>query len=573
MDKDKGKDNIRDQNGKLNKDKIIKQHSALFTEFEKWKPLFREVRDYLFPWLGFFADEQTNDGTRKDEYFLRTISIEYANILAAGMQWGITSPTRPWVKYRLQDYQLMQQEEVRRWLEIRRDIVLDVLDRSNFYPANHQFYLELGIFNTAAMLIEEDDETGINCRTFTIGEFAVGLDKKGRPNQFARNIRMTAWQLVEQFGIDNVPDNVRRQYNDGHNDGDFKVYHLICPNRNYRARSLDRDHMKFSDYYWMDGMDEKFLRKGGFNEFPVMVERWQTRGADTYGTGPGIWSLGDAKQIQLMWENINSAVELGTKPPMQAPVDIYKNGGINLYPAGANYFNPNTGGPPIQPLFNVNLNIDHASRVQAEIETCIRKNFKVDVFNLISEISMGKGARTAREIIELTAEKMSQMGPLLERLQTGYLPQVIERVDSICERLGLFPPPPPEIEGIEIKVEYVSVLSQAQKQNLITPILDTVSSVIDIAQTTQMPEVLDKLNFDKVTDNLGLLNGIPEEIINSDEIATQIRQARAEQQAMANAAAMGQTAAQIAKTASQADLSGDNALTQVLGGPVEGVQL
>jgi hypothetical protein len=554
---------------------INRQHKDLFTEFNKWKPLFQEVRDYLFPYLGYFEGETANSGDRQDDNLLRTISIEYANILAAGMQWGITSPTRPWVKYRLADYGLMQREDVRQWLEIRKNILLDVLDRSNFYPSNHQFYLELGIFNTAAILIEEDDETAINCRTFTCGEYAIGVDKKGRPNQFARNVKLTPFQIVEQFGIDNVPDNVKTQYNNGQYSEFLDVKHLICPNKQYNPDKMDVDSMKFTDYYWMDGQKEgKYLRKSGFNEFPVMVERWQVRGADIYGTGPGIWSLGDAKQIQLMWKDICTAAELAVKPPTMAPVDILKSGGINLLPAGANYYNPQGAQTPIQTVFQVNLNMDHAAKVQEEIEACIRKHFKVEVFQLISELNMGNGTRTAREIIELTAEKMSQMGPLLERLQTGYLPQVVERVDRICDRLGLFPPPPPileQYEGAEIKVEYVSVLSQAQKQNLITPILDTVNSIITMAGNTQLPEILDKVDFDKVSDNLGILNGVPEDIIVDDEKVQAVRRARAEQQALLNAAAMGQTAAQVAKTASQADMSGNNALTQVLGGVAGGL--
>jgi len=551
---------------------INQQHKNLFAEFEKWKPLFMEVRDFLFPWLGYFEDETPNSGDRKDEMLQRTISIEYANILAAGMQWGITSPTRPWVKYRLPDYSLMQSEEIRQWLEIRRDIVLDVLDRSNFYPSNHQFYMELGVFNTAAMLIEEDPETAINCRTFTIGEFAIGIDKKGRPNQFANNIVMTSYQMVEQFGYENVPNEIQHEYDDGNYKTTHKVKHLVMPNKGYNPRKIGKEFMKFTDYYWTDSMDEgQYLKHGGFNEFPVMVERWQTCGADVYGTGPGIWSLGDAKQIQLMWKDICTAAELAVKPSVMASTDMMK-AGINLYPGGANYYNPVSGQNPIQSVFNVNLNMDHAATVQEKIEECIRKHFKVDVFQLISELNMGTGQRTAREIIELTSEKMSQMGPLLERLQTGYLPQVIERVDSVCERLGLFPPPPPEIQGMEIKVEYVSVLNQAQKQNLITPILDTVKSVIEISTTTQLPEILDKIKFDKVTDHLGLLNGVPEDIIISDEEVEQIRKARAQQQALMNQAQMGQTMAQTAKTMSQSDMSGTNALTQVLGGPSGGLQ-
>ena len=488
---------------------INRKHKSLFDEFEKWKPLFMDVRDFINPYIGYFDGEEANSGLRKDEEMLRTMPIKYSHILAAGLQWGITSPTRPWVKFAFKNAKVMQSSAVLTWLNDVSNITLDLLYKGGFYPENHQFYLELGVFNTAAMLIEEDDETVINCRTFTIGEFAIGLDSKKRPNQFARNIEMTPHQIVEKFGIDNVPESVKRCYEDGNYSKTMTVKHLICPNDNYDEQKIDNGSMKFSDYYWMAGQKTgEFLKKGGFNEFPVMVERYQTKGADIYGTGPGIWSLGDAKQIQLMWRDICTAVELGVKPAIQAPSDIMKNGGINMLPAGANYYNPSSGSDGmIKPLFAVQLNLEHATAVQTSIEECIKEHFNTKVFQLLSD--MEKGTRTAREVIELSSEKMSQMGPLLERLQTGYLPQVIGRVIAIGFRAGVFPPPPPEIEGMEMDVEYVSILSQAQKQYVITPIMDTVTSTIQMATTAQLPEILDKIAWDEVVDQLGNLNGVP----------------------------------------------------------------
>jgi hypothetical protein len=553
-------------------DNINRQHKCLFDEFDRWKPLFQDVRDFINPYIGFFDGEEVNSGLRNDEEMLRTMPIKYSHILAAGLQWGITSPTRPWVKFAFKNAKVMQSSEVLTWLNDVSNTCLDILFKGGFYPENHQFYLELGVFNTAAMLIEEDDETVINCRTFTIGEFAIGLDSKKRPNQFARNIEMTPFQIVEKFGIENVPIVVKNAYENKNYNKTMKVKHLICPNSQHDEQKIDNQSMKFSDYYWLDSQqDGTFLKKGGFNEFPVMVERYQTKGADIYGTGPGIWSLGDAKQIQLMWRDICTAAELSVKPAIQAPSDIMKNGGINMLPAGANYYNPNGGSDgKITTVFQPTLDMRAAAEIQSSIEECIKEHFNTKVFQLLSD--MEKGTRTAREVIELSSEKMSQMGPLLERLQTGYLPQVINRIIAIGFRAGVFPPPPPEIEGMEMDIEYVSILSQAQKQYVITPIMDTVTSTIQMATTAQLPEILDKISWDEVVDQLGTLNGVPPSIIVSDEQVAAVRQARAEQQAQINAVQMGMTAADGAKTLSGADTSGNNALTQLLGGASGGLQ-
>lgn len=546
-------------------DYINRQHKTLFDDFNNWKPMFMDVRDFINPYIGYFEGEVANDGKRTDEEMLRTMPIKYNHILAAGMQWGITSPTRPWVKFGLPNAKAMNSDDVMLWLDQIKDTTLDILAKGGFYPENHQFYLELGCFGNAAMLIEEDAETVINCRTFTCGEYAIGLDKKKRPNQFARLIKMTPFQIVEQFGIDNVPDNIKRLYKDNQYCEYQDVKQLIVPNKNYNPDKIDTGSMKFTDYYWMNEQKEgEYLRKSGYNEFPVMIGRWQVKGADVYGTGPGIWSLGDAKQIQLMWRDMCTAAELGVKPAIQAPSDILKNGGINLLPAGANYYNPMGGsGGQISAIFEPRLNLEHATAMQQAVEECIKEHFNVKVFQLLSE--MEKGTRTAREIIELSSEKMSQMGPLIERLETEYLPQVINRVLSIGFRMGVFPPPPEEIQGMEMKVEYISILSQAQKQYIITPIMDTVNTVIGIANSAQKPEILDKIDWDETVDQISNNNGVPPSILNSDEKIMAIRQARAQQEQQMIAAQQGMALAEGAKTLSGADLDSNNALSAMMG--------
>jgi hypothetical protein len=550
---------------------VDRSFRALFDELEKWKPLFYDVRDFLNPWLGQFDEEGSNTQMRHDEWLLRTMPIKYAQILASGLQWGITSPTRPWIKLAFPDLSLMDDPDVLTWLSSVESITQDILAKGHFYPENQQAYLELGCFGTSAMFIQEDPETVINCKTFTIGEYAIGVDAKGMPNSFARNIYMTPHQMAEMFGVENCPSNVQRSVQDIQNAKPTKVMHLIVPNPFSDPSMMDKQHMPYREYYYCAGLEAgKYLRIGGYHEFPVTIARWQTKGSDVYGTGPGIWSLGDAKQIQVMWRDIVEAAELTVKPPLQAPSDILANGGVNMLPAAANYYNPSSGSDGgIKPVFEVKLDYQGALAIQQAIEECIKAHFNTSVFQLLSD--MDKGTRTAREIVELSAEKMSQMGPLVDRMETDVLPQIVERVLAIGFRNNVYPPAPRIVQGMTMQISYISILSQAQKQSAITPIIDTVNTVISMATETQLPEILDKLNFDEITDQLSRLNGVPPAIVKSDKEVAAIRQARAQQQQAMNQAQMISQGAQVAKTASQADLSGNNALTQVLGGPTGGL--
>ena len=50
-----------------------------------------------------------------------------------------------------------------------------------------------------------------------------------------------------------------------------------------------------------------------------------------------------------------------------------------------------------------------------------------------------------------------------ERLNDELLDPLIDRTFAIMLRVGLIPPPPQQLQGQSIKVEYTSILAQAQK--------------------------------------------------------------------------------------------------------------
>lgn len=539
------------------KEYVHKKYKQLHNDFDSWKSLYEDVRDFVFPYLGEFEGDDKNKGYHHDDELLRTMIIKYANILAAGMQWGITSPTRPWIKTGVTDKQVMEMPEVKNWFTTVDEIVMDILSRGGFYQENQKFYLEMGVFGTAAMFIQPDMQNGCQFHTFTAGEYFVGVDSRGKPNSFARIMSLTKEQMKQEFGLTGKEMDLG-----GITNGFYTVYHVIASNPDADDTKVGQRTMAYREWYY--GQGGKLLKVGGFHEFPVTIGRWFTKGSDVYGTGPGIWSLGDARQMQVIWRDITMASELMVKPPMQAPSSILANGGINLMPSAANYYNPAEGDAGIKPLFEINPQMQGAVSVQQALEDCIKEHFNVKVFQMLSE--MDKANMTAREVIELSAEKMSQMGPLVDRMETEILPTTVDRVINICMRLGLFPPPPDAIQGAEIQIKYRSVLAQAQQQNSITPILDTISTVIGFAAQTQQPEILDKIDFDNATDKLGDLNGLPTGIIRDDDQVAQIRQARAQQQQLLMQQQQIAQAADIAKTASQAKTGEPSALTEVLGG-------
>jgi hypothetical protein len=102
---------------------------------------------------------------------------------------------------------------------------------------------------------------------------------------------------------------------------------------------------------------------------------------------------------------------------------------------------------------------------------------------------------TAREVAERHEEKLIALGPTLERLHDELLDKLIERVFGICMRRGLIPPPPQELQGASVKVEYISIMAAAQRLLGVSAVERLASFAGNLAAA--QPEALDKIDFDE----------------------------------------------------------------------------
>jgi hypothetical protein len=129
---------------------------------------------------------------------------------------------------------------------------------------------------------------------------------------------------------------------------------------------------------------------------------------------------------------------------------------------------------------------------------------------------------------------------------------------------GILPPPPEELQGMDLNIEFVSTLAQAQRAigvGAIDRLLGTVGSI-----ATMKPDVLDKLNADQIVDTYADMLGVDPNLIVGDENVAIIRQQRAEAQQRAE---QQQQMAMMADTAAKVggiDTGNPNALTDVMQG-------
>ena len=246
-------------------------------------------------------------------------------------------------------------------------------------------------------------------------------------------------------------------------------------------------------------------------------------------------------------------------PPLQVPgqhklVD-YAPGGITFVDA----VGPNNA---IRSLFDVNLNLAHLREDIQDVRQRINSAFYADMFLMLYNRRLDDPRMTATEVAERHEEKLLMIGPVLERLHDEMLSPLIEMAFSRMVEAGILPPPPQELQGRELNVEFVSVLAQAQRA-VATSSVDRF--VMSLGQISQMkPDVLDKLNADAWADKNADKLGVDPELVVSGEQVVLVRQQRAQAQQAAQEAAMAEQAAGAAAKLGSVNTGEPNALTDVM---------
>ncbi len=521
-----------------------------------------DIQELLMPRRGHFLRKSTNKPASFTKIIDNTGSLALRT-LQSGMMAGITSPARPWFKLGLVDKQMGENRNVKEWLRQVRDIMLDTFANSNVYNSLHVMYGELGGFGTAAIMPEFDFEDTIRSHNFSVGSFKIGTSDRGKVDVIVREFPMTAKQLVGKFG-DKVSSVVKKAYDDGNYNFVYNTKHIVLPNDRRDIHMKDSQNKAYSSIYYEEGdQEEQYLRISGYDSFPMMVPRWEIKGEEHYGSGPGDFSLGDIKQLQVQQKRKAQGIDKMVNPPLQAPSSAEKSV-ISAIPGGVSYYDElsNTSGPPIGPLYQVTPQIGDLRDDIADTQQRISRAFYEDLFLMLAQSD--RRMITAREIEEKHEEKLLMLGPVLERLHDELLDPFIDRTFNIGMEKGAFPEPPKELEEQSIKVEYISLLAQAQKAVGTASIERAFGFAGNLAEI--FPDAKHKLNAVEGVGAYADMLGIPPEIIRTDdEVAERVQQENQAAQAQ-QAAEMGTQAAQGAKTLSEAETEDGNMLDRMLSG-------
>ena len=236
-------------------------------------------------------------------------------------------------------------------------------------------------------------------------------------------------------------------------------------------------------------------------------------------------------------------------------------------PGDITYIDQIQGNDGFRPAYLVNPNTADLLADIQDTRQIINSAFFVDLFMMLQNTNTR--SMPVEAVIAMKEEKILMLGPVLERLNDECLNPLIDRAFSIMVRKNMLPPPPDVMQGMPLRIEYISVMAQAQKSIGLSSLSSTVGFIGQLAQFK--PEALDKLDVDQAIDSFADMSGTSATVVLPQEQVNQIRQQRAQQQQAAQAMQMGMAAADGAKTLSQAQMQDPNALT-ALTNAVQGQQ-
>lgn len=509
----------------------------LTQEFEKlkgnrqnWDYMWQEIAEHMMPRRADFTVRQTEGEKRREKIFDSTAPRAITRF-AAGIHNTLTSSAIPWFEIRVDD-QLMVQRDVQLWLEDAKRRIGEMFNRpeSNFHPAAHELYLDLGAFGTGIMFVEDRPGVGPVFRTLHLGECWLSQNNMGRVDSLYRKYTMNARQLAQEFGEEVLPDGVLRSLEkDPYRD--FDVLHVVRPRRDRDVFSQLASQKPFASIHLLLS-ETHILRESGFDEFPFLCPRWTRTTHETYGRGPGTEALPDVKMLNKMEELGLKALAKVVDPPLIAPDDGFLSP-IRTYPGGINYYRAGLGSNEIIRPLVTGARVDVNESKMAQVRQSIERTFYLDLLELPGPTAAdGDVLRfSATEVSARQRDRLSVLGPIVSRMEVEFLGPLVARTASIMVRAGMLPDPPQALMQADFKVSYTNPVGIAQRAGELTSISQLIQFLTPVAQID--PTVLQRMNTGRVVELASDILRVPPSALKTEEEMQQMQQAQQEREMMA----------------------------------------
>ncbi len=526
-------------------DELIERYQKELSARKNFESCWQVLHDYFYI-EGDNVNKSYAPGTELDPTYLwDATTLESADVLASGFMNYLTPPSSKWSRLRHKNPKLSENKAVGNFLEDVTDEVFYALNRSNFYAQMFPSYKSSGVYGTSIVIEEEDIKDDILFHNIPIKQTVVVEDAKGRIVAYFFEFEYTAEQAASRWGREALSSELQEELK-AFSQKKHKFL-LYIANRYIREiQKTDKKNLPI-EASWIDVKGRMIIEESGYHEFPAMCHQFDKLMGVPWGISPAMKALPFARILnQIAKTNLRSMMK-HTDPALAVPHNAFIMP-LNLNPRAVNYYNPlkMAQGNQIVPLGNTGdpgVGIEAIQYYTNQVKSLMFN----DAFLMFSNITKDMNNP---EIAERVNEKMTMLGPAVGR-RIVLNNQVIMRTIGILARRGRLPEMPDEmLEDPGFEIDAISVLAQAQKRSEMNALMAGLGLVGQMA--TLAPEIMDKVNPDRVVDEAWAITGAPVQVLRDDAEIQKIREGRAQAAIQQQQMAQTMAGAQIAKDAGAA---------------------
>lgn len=528
-------------------EQLIDLYKILKGQRINFESYWQSLHDYFFIEADdvnrtYFPGSELNSSSLYD-----STTLDAGDIFASGFMNYLTPPTSKWFNLRSRNPEYKGNENVSMYFEAVAEEVNYALNRSNFYSQIFSVFKSSGVYGTSAVLEETDDEDDIRFYLLPIKNYCLIEDGRGRVRGYFLEFEYTANQAFDKWG-DKIHTKLKEQIQAGKGDEKKYQFLLYIAERSRRdVTKTDKKNMPI-EACWIDIENKYTIDEGGYEEFPAMCHRFDKRPFIPWGFSPAMKALPFARILNSIAKtNLRAAMKL-TDPPLALPDNAFISP-LNMNPRALNFYNKEAMEAKDIFAFGAEGNVEVGLKMIEFYQFKIKSIMFNDVFLAFEGITK---EMNNPEVMERINEKMTLLGPAVGRFISEIINPVVVRTIGILERKGRLPEMPEELlndPGYEI--DCVSRLALAQRTSELNALLSSLNMAGQIASFK--PEVLDKINGDKVVEEIWSINGAPTRVFNDDEDIGKLREARNEAALQAQQMSMATMGADIVKKGSEVD--------------------
>jgi hypothetical protein len=436
------------------------------------------------------------------------------------------------------DY-VMKDRATRIWFEGTTKLLFRMryADTANFASQNYNNWQSTGAFGNATMYIDRFDNRwhgggkGLRYKAVPFGETFYGENHQGKVDRMIRWFRLTAYQAVQKWGIERLPEPLHAALKENSQYG-YIFLHCVKPrDDDYDPEAIDSRSLPFTSYYVSTEGRCLMQPESGYRTFPYAVSRYDQAPGEVYGRGPAQIVLPSLKTL-----NAQKVTFLKTGHRAADPVLLLADDGVvgmDLRPGAMNKGGVNSAGQPLVHTLPVG-DIQISEKMMGEERGIIDDVFLVTIMKTLVE----NPNMTATQVIQLVNERGMLVAPTLGRQRTEYIGGMVPRELDLLSDMRMIDPLPPRLrealgrDGMAaIGLKDTSPLSLMAASGEAAGFLRTLEQVRELVNITQDMSLLDTFDFDTATPEIARINSVPERWMSDADAIAAKRQNRAKQMA------------------------------------------